>query len=207
MAAGAGVVILANNATAVTAVGNCRNAGNPANVVDTVGYGTTATTFETTNTGTNLTASTSAQRVAAGTDTDANNPDFSEALPTPENANPTPVALDATAPGNKTGTVGCAITGFTLAATGGTSPYTWTATGLPPGVTVATNGAVSGTPTTAGTSNVTATVTDSAPAAGRRVIFTFTITAARSRVSRSPRSRAPAPPRRSTARTSTPRVS
>ncbi len=47
-----------------------------------------------------------------------------------------------------------------LSATGGTGSYTFAATGLPPGVTVAANGAASGTPTTAGTFSVTATVTD-----------------------------------------------
>jgi hypothetical protein len=47
-----------------------------------------------------------------------------------------------------------------LAATGGTTPYTWSATGLPPGLTVA-NGAISGTPTTAGTYSVSLTVKDS----------------------------------------------
>ncbi len=56
----------------------------------------------------------------------------------------------------------------TLAATGGTTPYTWASstisgqTGLPPGITVSSAGAVSGTPTAAGTYTFTVTVTDSA---------------------------------------------
>ena len=58
-----GVVILANDQVAVTAVGNFA-AGSvpapPANVVDTVGFGTTPTTFEATNTNVALTATTSA---------------------------------------------------------------------------------------------------------------------------------------------------
>lgn len=62
-----------------------------------------------------------------------------------------------------TGTVGTPYAGL-LTASGGTAPYTWVVTGLPPGVTPSgTNSAAvtaSGTPTTAGTSAVSATVTD-----------------------------------------------
>src|SRR5262249_2798487 len=45
-------------------------------------------------------------------------------------------------------------------ATGGTPPYTWSAGGLPNGVSIASNGTVSGTPTALGTSSITVTVTD-----------------------------------------------
>ena len=49
------------------------------------------------------------------------------------------------------------------AATGGITPYSWTATGLPPGLTIApATGEISGIPTTAGTYNVSVTVKDSA---------------------------------------------
>jgi alpha-tubulin suppressor-like RCC1 family protein len=47
-----------------------------------------------------------------------------------------------------------------LTATSGTPPYTWTATGLPAGLTVSAAGAISGTPTVAGTSTLTVTVRD-----------------------------------------------
>jgi hypothetical protein len=50
----------------------------------------------------------------------------------------------------------------TLVATGGQTPYSWTNISgvLPPGLTLATNGLISGTPTTSGTSNFTVRVTD-----------------------------------------------
>lgn len=51
----------------------------------------------------------------------------------------------------------------TLAATGGTPPYTWsvTAGALPAGLTLSTSGALTGTPSTAGAFNFTAQATDS----------------------------------------------
>ena len=76
--------------------------------------------------------------------------------------------VTVTNPGAKSGTVGTAISSFTLSATGGTAPYTWTATGLPPGVSVSSSGTVSGTPTTAGTYNVTVTATAASGAPARR---------------------------------------
>jgi len=50
----------------------------------------------------------------------------------------------------------------TLAAAGGTGPYTWALTlgALPPGLTLSTGGAISGTPTTLGTYTLTVRVTD-----------------------------------------------
>ncbi|KAA1418623.1 M4 family peptidase [Nocardioides humilatus] len=79
-----------------------------------------------------------------------------------------------TNPGNKTATVGTAISNVTLSATGGTSPYTWTATGLPAGLTVSSGGVISGTPTTAGTSSVTVTAKDAANKTGSAT-FTWTV--------------------------------
>jgi hypothetical protein len=46
-------------------------------------------------------------------------------------------------------------------ATGGAPPYTWSASGLPGGVSISSSGTVSGTPTALGTSSITVTVTDS----------------------------------------------
>jgi subtilisin-like proprotein convertase family protein len=77
-------------------------------------------------------------------------------------------------PGNQTGTVGTA-TSLTLAASGGTAPYTWSATGLPAGLSInATTGVVSGTPTTANSYPVTVTATDAAARPGN-ASFTWTI--------------------------------
>ncbi|WP_449063124.1 putative Ig domain-containing protein [Planomonospora algeriensis] len=47
-----------------------------------------------------------------------------------------------------------------LTATGGRLPLTWSATGLPAGMSISPGGLISGTPTAAGTYTVTATVTD-----------------------------------------------
>ncbi|HTQ55988.1 MAG TPA: putative Ig domain-containing protein [Bryobacteraceae bacterium] len=54
----------------------------------------------------------------------------------------------------------------TLSAAGGTPPYTWAVTSgaLPAGLTLSAAGAISGTPTAAGTSTFTVTVTDSVSA-------------------------------------------
>jgi hypothetical protein len=75
-------------------------------------------------------------------------------------------------PGNKTATVGTAITPFTVTATGG-STYSWTASGLPPGLTLGSStGTVSGTPTAVGTYSVTVTATSGTQSGSA----TFTIT-------------------------------
>jgi hypothetical protein len=51
----------------------------------------------------------------------------------------------------------------TLQASGGTAPYTWSATGLPAGLTLdPATGILSGTPTAGGTSTIAVTVTDAA---------------------------------------------
>ncbi|MFC7613217.1 S8 family serine peptidase [Actinokineospora soli] len=67
-------------------------------------------------------------------------------------------------PGDQTGTVGQAVD-LRLTASGGTPPYTWSATGLPPGLAVSGD-RVTGTPTAAGTYTATVTATDSAGASG-----------------------------------------
>lgn len=74
-------------------------------------------------------------------------------------ANTQPLAITTTAlPNGQLGSPYDAV----LAATGGTQPYTWSATGnLPPGITLNPNsGDFAGTPTAAGTFSFTVTVTD-----------------------------------------------
>ncbi|WP_198665920.1 MULTISPECIES: putative Ig domain-containing protein [unclassified Sphingomonas] len=94
-------------------------------------------------------------------------------------AAPTIALTQATIPA---GTAGVAYS-QTLTASGGTPGYTYAVTSgaLPAGVTLATGGTLSGTPTAAGTFNVTITATDSstgsgAPYSGSRA-YTLTIAA------------------------------
>lgn len=78
--------------------------------------------------------------------------------------------------------------GFFLFASGGVLPYKWSwaakaGSSLPPGLNITTNadssGAIAGTPTTAGSYNLTVTVTDSqSPVAQKTVDYTITVTAA-----------------------------
>jgi phosphatidylinositol-3-phosphatase len=71
-----------------------------------------------------------------------------------------------TNPGGQSSPVNQAITPLQLSASGGTPPYQWTATGLPPGLSISTSGVISGTPTVTGTFTVTATATDTVGASG-----------------------------------------
>src|SRR5206468_8050685 len=58
---------------------------------------------------------------------------------------------------------GIAITPVTVAGSGGAGgPYTFSATGLPAGLTMSSGGTISGTPTVSGTFNYTVTITDKA---------------------------------------------
>ena len=176
---GTGGQVFLSSETALLNPGSGNMIGVPG-VVDMVGWGAATGgtySFEGTAKAAGTANATSTSRNASNADTDSSSADFTTGTPTPTNSGPVaPTPLEATAPGAKTASVGQTITGFTLAATGGTAPYTWTATGTPPGVDIAANGAVSGTPTTVGSYTVTATVTDSAASpATDDVEFTFTI--------------------------------
>lgn len=73
-------------------------------------------------------------------------------------------ALTITTSSLAAGNVGVAYT-QSMSASGGTPPYHWSAQGLPAGLSMdANSGAISGTPTTTGTSSVSVTLTDQAGA-------------------------------------------
>jgi len=83
-------------------------------------------------------------------------------------------AVSVANPGSQTGTVGTAKS-LQLSASGGTAPYTWTATGLPAGLSInASTGLISGTPTTAASYSTTATAKDTKGATGSAT-FSWTI--------------------------------
>jgi hypothetical protein len=63
-----------------------------------------------------------------------------------------------------TATAGVGITPVQLTATGGTPPYQWQSASLPPGLSLALNGTLSGTPTAAGTFQFTVYTVDSSGA-------------------------------------------
>jgi prepilin-type N-terminal cleavage/methylation domain-containing protein len=88
-------------------------------------------------------------------------------------------ALTVTTPSAQTGQVGVVITTLQVAASGGTTPYTWSATGLPTGLSINSSGRISGTPTAAGTyAAARVTVTDSGGGTATTNAFTWTIAAA-----------------------------
>ncbi|MEI2713427.1 MAG: ExeM/NucH family extracellular endonuclease [Nocardioides sp.] len=177
MAAAGGQVLLVNGTEQATATGNLAGV---AGIVDMVGATSSATSYETSPTTVAGSATNSLNR-SAGADTDVNSADFTTAAPSPTPATQGPSPLSAATTGDKSGQVGIALSAFTLSATGGTTPYSWTATGLPAGVTISSDGTVSGTPEVDGSFAVTATVTDSAsPAASATTSFTLTISPAAS---------------------------
>lgn len=145
-------------------------------VIDFVGFGSSTAVYEGTSHTAAVSNGTSVSRNATGTDTDDNAADFTTGTPTPQNAasdsgttsNPVSVAKIA----DVTGRVGDAITPITPSATGGTAPYTWSATGLPAGVSIdPTTGTISGTPTASGDDKVTVTATDSTSVSGATTFY------------------------------------
>ncbi|MDH6131490.1 hypothetical protein P3T37_000859 [Kitasatospora sp. MAA4] len=83
--------------------------------------------------------------------------------------------VTVTAPGNQSGTVGTAVS---LQVKGtdsdSTQSLTYSATGLPAGLSISSTGLITGTPTAAGTSSVTVTAKDSTGATGSST-FSFTV--------------------------------
>gem|GEM_PF-1744251 len=89
--------------------------------------------------------------------------------------------VTVTNPGNQTSTVGTAISALQIQATDSVSgqTLTYSATGLPAGLSISSGGQISGTPTTAGTYTVTVTAKDTTGASGSTT-FTWTVNPASS---------------------------
>lgn len=88
---------------------------------------------------------------------------------------PQPGAVTVAAVADRSTPVGQSVS-LANSASGGSAPYTWSATGLPAGLTIASgSGTITGAPTAAGTAKVTVTATDSAGKAGS-TSFTWTVT-------------------------------
>ncbi|WP_235038908.1 S8 family peptidase [Kibdelosporangium aridum] len=85
-----------------------------------------------------------------------------------------PPTVSVTNPGPRKTAVGASVN-LQLSASGGTPPYTWSATGLPPGLSIgSSNGVITGAAATAGTYNVKVTATESAGGSGQ-MWFTWTV--------------------------------
>ncbi len=89
--------------------------------------------------------------------------------------NPSGNTVTVTNPGNQTSTVGSAVSLQIHASDSGGATLTYSASGLPAGLSInSSSGLISGTPTTAGTSSVTVTATDSTGASGS-ASFSWTV--------------------------------
>lgn len=91
------------------------------------------------------------------------------------NTGGTPGTVYVNNPGNQS-TRRNVATSLQMSASGGTAPYTWSATGLPAGLSInSSTGLISGTPTTVNTYSVTVTARDSASKTGS-TSFSWTVT-------------------------------
>jgi hypothetical protein len=90
------------------------------------------------------------------------------------------IQISPPTPNLPTGTIGVAYTNALSVVAGGTFPYTWTLTsgsaGLPPGLSLSTDGHISGTPTQSGTfDNIVIQMTDSTTPIARSVILVYSL--------------------------------
>ena len=117
------------------------------------------------------------QHPATGTGCYATIPPAGASIPSPTcTIVPTPLAISTSTLPN--GVVGYPYSAA-LAATGGTPPYTWTATGLAAGLSLnAATGVVSGTPTLASAYSESVSVTDSATPTPYTVTSAYSVTIA-----------------------------
>lgn len=139
---------------------------------DLVGYGTSASAFEGAGAAPTPSTTTAIFRAGAGaTDTQNNNSDFAAASSNPRNSSSgSALAPVITSTNTASGTVGQSFT-YTITATN--SPTSFGATGLPANLLVDTaTGLISGTPSTAGTSTVTISATNSAGTDTKTLILT-----------------------------------
>ncbi len=81
----------------------------------------------------------------------------------------TPAQLTVSTTSLSNGTVGVGYSA-SVAASGGVPPYTFAVSGLPDGLSATPDGSISGTPTTAGSVNVSVTVTDSTGATASKSV-------------------------------------
>ena len=90
-----------------------------------------------------------------------------------------PLSVTTTSASLPAGVAGSVYAGATLQAAGGVQPYTWAVTtgSLPAGLLLnGATGAISGTPTTAGTSSFTVTVTDSETPTAKTAVANLSMT-------------------------------
>jgi prepilin-type N-terminal cleavage/methylation domain-containing protein len=83
-----------------------------------------------------------------------------------------------TSPAAQSGEATVPVTAVQVTVTNGVAPYTWSATGLPPGLSVDGTGKITGTPTAAGTYKVVVTATDAKGKGASTNQFTWTVIAA-----------------------------
>lgn len=178
-----GQIFLVNGTVGIDPDGAGNAAITDANVIDFVGFGTAAIR-EGAAAAPAPSNSSSITRTNA-VDTDQNGADFTVLVgtsmtPTNSSAGGAPTPLAANDPADVTTFADTAIAPISLTASGGTPSYSWSVSGLPDGLAESSDGVITGTPTTIGTSTVTATVTDSATptAATSTVEFTITVQAA-----------------------------
>ncbi|WP_239153855.1 Ig domain-containing protein [Virgisporangium aliadipatigenens] len=93
----------------------------------------------------------------------------------PPDMNPPPPPVTVTSPGTQTRFLGDPVD-LQMQATGASGRYNWSATGLPPGVSIVpSNGYIGGQVTTVGTYNVTVTATDVGGGGQGSVSFTIRV--------------------------------
>ena len=157
ISASVGKVALRSSATAFTGNTPIGQTG----LEDLVGYGTSASAFEGAGAAPTPSTTTAIFRAGAGaTDTQNNNSDFAAASSSPRNSSSgSALAPVITSTNTASGTVGQSFT-YTINATN--SPISFGATGLPANLLVDTaTGLISGTPSTAGTTAVTISASNS----------------------------------------------